>query len=396
MRVKNEAIMQYLYSNLSFELLSLLIVLQSFVVSYLIIPRIISIVRTKNLMDNPNQRSSHKERTPTMGGVAFFASIVCSLYLLQAHDAYKIGLSLAVGLLILFYIGVKDDLVGVAPSTKIIGQMLAFIFMMDSSELAINSFNGFLGIYELPLWFSYALGAFIIISIVNAFNLIDGINGSASMLGIMIFAAFSFIFYQTKDYYFVLLSLSCIGCLLAFLRYNISNNKSKGIFMGDTGSLLIGLIIGVCTLRFLNLSVDDLLLANVKYYNKFVLIFIILFIPFVDTMRVFLIRILKHRSPFFADRNHIHHIMIDYMKLSHIQASLLLAFFNLIVFGLFYVANLYFSTTTLFVLLIIFVIGTTLLVFYYNRSFAVRRNKQKIQKILDNTPIGRKKKRCKS
>ena len=216
------------------------------------------------------------------------------------------------------------------------------------------------------------------------------------MLGIMIFAAFSFIFYQTKDYYFVLLSLSCIGCLLAFLRYNISNNKSKGIFMGDTGSLLIGLIIGVCTLRFLNLSVDDLLLANVKYYNKFVLIFIILFIPFVDTMRVFLIRILKHRSPFFADRNHIHHIMIDYMKLSHIQASLLLAFFNLIVFGLFYVANLYFSTTTLFVLLILFVIGTTLLVFYYNRSFAVRRNKQKIQKILDNTPIGRKKKRCKS
>ena len=371
--MKNEAIMQYLYSNLSFELLSLLIVLQSFVVSYLIIPRIISIVRTKNLMDNPNQRSSHKERTPTMGGVAFFASIVCSLYLLQAHDAYKIGLSLAVGLLILFYIGVKDDLVGVAPSTKIIGQMLAFIFMMDSSELAINSFNGFLGIYELPLWFSYALGAFIIISIVNAFNLIDGINGSASMLGIMIFAAFSFIFYQTKDYYFVLLSLSCIGCLLAFLRYNISNNKSKGIFMGDTGSLLIGLIIGVCTLRFLNLSVDDLLLANVKYYNKFVLIFIILFIPFVD-------------------RNHIHHIMIDYMKLSHIQASLLLAFFNLIVFGLFYVANLYFSTTTLFVLLILFVIGTTLLVFYYNRSFAVRRNKQKIQKILDNTPIGRKKK----
>ena len=371
MRVKNEAIMQYLYSNLSFELLSLLIVLQSFVVSYLIIPRIISIVRTKNLMDNPNQRSSHKEQTPTMGGVAFFASIVCSLYLLQAHDAYKIGLSLAVGLLILFYIGVKDDLVGVAPSTKIIGQMLAFIFMMDSSELAINSFNGFLGIYELPLWFSYALGAFIIISIVNAFNLIDGINGSASMLGIMIFAAFSFIFYQTKDYYFVLLSLSCIGCLLAFLRYNISNNKSKGIFMGDTGSLLIGLIIGVCTLRFLNLSVDDLLLAN-------------------------LIRILKHRSPFFADRNHIHHIMIDYMKLSHIQASLLLAFFNLIVFGLFYVANLYFSTTTLFVLLILFVIGTTLLVFYYNRSFAVRRNKQKIQKILDNTPIGRKKKRCKS
>ena len=207
----------------------------------------------------------------------------------------------------------------------------------------------------------------------------------------MIFSIFAFIFYQTQDYYFVLLSLSVIGCLLAFLRYNIS--RKKGIFMGDTGSLLIGFIIGVCTLRFLNLPVDRLEAANIKYYNKFVLIFIILFIPFVDTMRVFLIRVLKHRSPFFADRNHIHHIMIDYMRLSHIQASLLLALFNLLTFILFYIANLYIPTIALFVILILFIIGTTLLVFYYNRSFAVRRNKQKIQKILDQTPIGRRKKR---
>lgn len=382
--------MQYVYSSLSLELLAIFIILQSFVVSYLVIPRIIAIVRIKNLMDNPNQRSSHKEKTPTMGGVAFFASLLSSLYFLQVYDSQKLGLSLVIGLLILFYVGVKDDLVGVTPKTKIIGQILAFVFVMDSNELSIDTFNGFLGIYELPLWFSYSLGVFIIISIVNAYNLIDGINGSASMVGIMIFSIFSFIFYQTHDYYFVLLSLSSIGCLLAFLRYNIS--KKNGIFMGDTGSLLIGFIIGVCTLRFLNLPVDRLAAADIKYFNKFVLIFIILFIPFVDTMRVFLIRVLKHRSPFFADRNHIHHIMIDYMGLSHIQASMLLALFNLLAFVLFYIANLYIPTITLFVILVLFVIGTTLLVFYYNRSFAVRRNKQKIQKILDQTPIGRKKK----
>ena len=323
--------------------------------------------------------------------MAFFASLLSSLYFLQAHDSQRLSLSLVIGLLILFYIGIKDDLVGVTPKTKIIGQILAFVFVMDSAELSIDTFNGFLGIYELPLWFSYALGVFIIISIVNAYNLIDGINGSASMVGIMIFGIFAFVFYQTEDYYFLLLSLSCIGCLAAFLRYNIS--KKKSIFMGDTGSLLIGLIIGVCTLRFLNLPVDRLVAADIKYYNKFVLIFIILFIPFVDTMRVFLIRILKHRSPFFADRNHIHHIMIDYMELSHVQASLLLALFNLLAFVFFYVANLYISTITLFVILGLFIIATTLLVFYYNRSFAVRRNKQRIQKILDQTPIGRKKKR---
>lgn len=383
--------MQYVYSNLSFELLSLLIVFQSFIVSYLVIPRIISIVRTKNLMDKPNQRSSHKEKTPTMGGVAFFASLLSSLYFLQVYDSHRLGLSLVIGLLILFYVGVKDDLVGVSPRTKIIGQMLSFIFVMDSNELSITSLNGFLGFYELPLWLSYFLGIFIIISIVNAYNLIDGINGSASMVGIMIFSIFSYIFYQTKDYYFVLLSISSIGCLAAFLRYNIS--KKNSIFMGDTGSLLIGFVIGVCTLRFLNLPIERLSMANINYYNKFVLVFIILYIPFVDTMRVFLIRILKHRSPFFADRNHIHHIMIDYMKLSHIQASLLLALFNLLVFIFFYIANLYISTITLFIVLFLFIIGTTLILFYYNRSFSVRRNKQKIQRILDNTLIGKRKRK---
>lgn len=383
--------MQYMYSNLSFELLSLLIVFQSFIVSYLVIPRIISIVRTKNLMDKPNQRSSHKEKTPTMGGVAFFASLLSSLYFLQVYDSHRLGLSLVIGLLILFYVGVKDDLVGVSPRTKIIGQMLSFIFVMDSNELSITSLNGFLGFYELPLWISYFFGIFIIISIVNAYNLIDGINGSASMVGIMIFSIFSYIFYQTEDYYFVLLSISSIGCLTAFLRYNIS--KKNSIFMGDTGSLLIGFVIGVCTLRFLNLPIERLSMANINYYNKFVLVFIILYIPFVDTMRVFLIRILKHRSPFFADRNHIHHIMIDYMMLSHIQASLLLALFNLLVFIFFYIANLYISTITLFIVLFLFIIGTTLILFYYNRSFSVRRNKQKIQRILDNTLIGKRKRK---
>jgi len=388
---KSEVIMQYMYSNLSFELLSLLIVFQSFIVSYLVIPRIISIVRIKNLMDKPNQRSSHKEKTPTMGGVAFFASLLSSLYFLQVYDSHKLGLSLVIGLLILFYIGIKDDLVGVSPRTKIIGQMLSFIFVMDSNELSITSLNGFLGFYELPLWISYFLGIFIIISIVNAYNLIDGINGSASMVGIMIFSIFSYIFYQTEDYYFVLLSISSIGCLTAFLRYNIS--KKNSIFMGDTGSLLIGFVIGVCTLRFLNLPIERLSMANINYYNKFVLVFIILYIPFVDTMRVFLIRILKHRSPFFADRNHIHHIMIDYMMLSHIQASLLLALFNLLVFIFFYIANLYISTITLFIVLFLYIIGTTLILFYYNRSFSVRRNKQKIQRILDNTLIGKRKRK---
>ena len=226
MQDKSEVIMQYMYSNLSFELLSLLIVFQSFIVSYLVIPRIISIVRIKNLMDKPNQRSSHKEKTPTMGGVAFFASLLSSLYFLQVYDSHKLGLSLVIGLLILFYIGIKDDLVGVSPRTKIIGQMLSFIFVMDSNELSITSLNGFLGFYELPLWISYFLGIFIIISIVNAYNLIDGINGSASMVGIMIFSIFSFTFHKFYRLFVCLLKIQYIKeKQYLYGRYRFSLNR---------------------------------------------------------------------------------------------------------------------------------------------------------------------------
>ena len=381
---ENVFYMLKLYEYFSVELYIIFIGILSFIVSYLVIPRIISIVKTKKLMDDPNKRSSHKESTPTMGGIAFFASFLFCLFFMKEYDVDGVEMALVLGLLMLFYIGLKDDLVGVQPKTKILGQLLSGSLIMVSPELRLLSFSGFLGIQELPIWFSFLIGAFVVVVIVNSYNLIDGINGLASMVGVVVFSIFGSIFYFTEHYYYVLLCIAAIGCLLAFLRYNISKKTKYNIFMGDTGSMMIGFVIAVCTLKFLNLSEGDLVKINIQSNSKFIIIIAILFILFADTTRVFVIRTIKNGKPFFADRNHMHHVIIDYMKLSHIQASLLLALLNLIVFGFIYFLNEKVSDFILFLVLFSLVIGVTLFLFYHNRSYPVKKQKQKIRKILNH------------
>ena len=182
-------------------------------------------------MDKPNERSSHKEKTPTLGGISFFVSVVFTLFILRSFDADNVGINILAGIGVLFFVGLKDDLVGVNPSTKIIGQIIATLILFFGTNLKIISLDGFLGITDIPYWFSVLFSCGMVMAIVNSYNLIDGINGSASMVGMVIFASFAYLFYDAEMYYYVLLSILCIGFLLAFLRYNLSSKKR--VFMGD-------------------------------------------------------------------------------------------------------------------------------------------------------------------
>lgn len=355
----------------------------SFLVSYLTIPRIISVVKIKKLMDNPNHRSSHKEVTPTMGGIAFFASIIFGLFFIAPYDTDNITTAVAVGSVILFYIGIKDDLVGVAPMTKIGGQILSIVFVMTSLGFCKNALFGSFGTFETPLWLFYFIGICLTVAVVNAYNLIDGINGLASMVGIVIFAIFGYIFTHTNQHYYAVLSVVGIGFLLAFLRYNVSRENQRRIFMGDTGSMIVGFLISVCSLKFLNTNFADYQSIEIQNENKILLLIAILFIPFIDTLRVSIIRIMKKVSPFFADRNHTHHVIIDYTKLTHFQTSTVLAVTNLLAFLGIYFLNLYVSPWILGVFILALFIGGTLLLFYFNRSYAVRKKKHKVQKMID-------------
>ncbi len=324
--------------DLPIYLLLILIGLASFIISFLMIPQVSLIIKKKNLMEVPNNRSSHIDITPTMGGIAFVPAICFSILLLDFFDTDKVSMSIAFGVMIMLFVGIKDDLFGVSPKIKILFQTLAvtFIFFV-SSDIRITTFDNFLFASEIPFWVAYLFAVFTTIVIVNSYNLIDGINGLAAMVGSVIFMSFSYIFYKSSDYFYSGLCIACIGSLIGFLRYNISRKKDKNIFMGDTGSMIMGFLISIFTLRFLSLNSQELLDANVQPNLKFFVLISVLIILFLDTTRVFIIRTLKSGNPFKADRNHIHHIILDYIFYSHIKTSLFLSFLNLVIFIIVYI-----------------------------------------------------------
>ena len=318
--------LQEIMSNLS--VLSIMIVIISFLLVYVIIPNIHRIIKVRNLNDQPNNRSSHFCPTPTMAGVAFYFTIMISLFFIKHFDIENIGNNLIAAITIVFIIGLKDDLVVTSPRDKLTMETIAIIFLLLSNSMHVKTLNGFLGIYELPELLEYCGIIFILLTIINAFNFIDGIDGLASTIAIVIFSVFSLIFYASDLHFYFLISLSVIGMLLAYLYYNFSTTQK--IFMGDTGSLLIGFFIGFCTLKFL--SMDTSLLSNFtfKAENKLVIVFAVLFMPLFDMFRVIGLRMMEGKSPFKADRNHIHHILID-SGLSHFKVAMTLGFLNYVI-----------------------------------------------------------------
>lgn len=366
--------------DLPIYLLLILIGLASFIISFLMIPQVSLIVKKKNLMEVPNNRSSHIDITPTMGGIAFVPAICFSILLLDFFDTDKVSMSIAFGVMIMLFVGIKDDLFGVSPKIKILFQTLAvtFIFFV-SSDIRITTFDNFLFASEIPFWVAYLFAVFTTIVIVNSYNLIDGINGLAAMVGSVIFMSFSYIFYKSSDYFYSGLCIACIGSLIGFLRYNISRKKDKNIFMGDTGSMIMGFLISIFTLRFLSLNSQELLDANVQPNLKFFVLISVLIILFLDTTRVFIIRTLKSGNPFKADRNHIHHIILDYIFYSHIKTSLFLSFLNLVIFIIVLYLNTRLNQYEIFFALILIIVFLTISLFYFNKSFSARRIKSKIK-----------------
>lgn len=368
-------------SLFSVNLVAVIVFILSFLITFFVLPRIITVVRRKGLMDEPDGRSSHKVKTPTFGGVAFFLSLMISFLAIDSFDVDSIGVNIAVGLTVLFFVGFKDDLVEISPKTKILAQLFASFGLLLKENIIPSSFNGFLGIEQFPFWLASILVCFIILSIVNSYNLIDGINGSASMVGIAIFSFFACLFYQANQYYYFLLAVVSIAFLLAFLRYNLS--AKLRIFMGDTGSMVVGFVIAVLTLKYMALSEVDLEKAKVIPVNKLAIIVAILFIPFVDTVRVSLVRFFKHGKPFSPDRSHVHHVMIDYMHLSHAKASMLLASINFIVFLVVYFCNFNFNAVVTYISLFVLVFLFVAMLFYFNRSYYTRKSKYKIRKTME-------------
>lgn len=359
----------------------------AYILTYLTIPKIIGLVEYKNLMDSPNSRSSHLNRTPTLGGVSFFYTLIFALFFLKNWSDNDEAIYLIPGLTILFIVGLKDDLVVLSPFSKLAAQFISVSFILSNEVFTIHSLHGFFGVYDIPIYVSYLVGGFIMIVIINAYNLIDGIDGLAAIVGVIILIIYTTIFYMTQDYFYLLLSLTLNGCLIAFLKYNLSNSKDSKIFMGDTGSLIIGFIISILTLKFLALSPDKLENLPFLIENIPLIAIGILIVPLFDTGRVFTIRLANKRSPFSADRNHTHHILIDYFNISHRKASLIIGAFNLIFVYLFIILGSTSYNVWLVGVLVFTIIALAYFFYRYNYSFSNMkrkiRNKRRINGMKD-------------
>ncbi|WP_344927101.1 MraY family glycosyltransferase [Aquimarina addita] len=296
----------------------------AFLISSRIFPAIIYLSNTKNLMDDPEERSSHINKTPTLGGIGVFISFSITLILfavfkkLEQPDLIKI-LSLLAGVIILLFLGIKDDLLVLSPRKKLIGQIAAAAIVVIMTDVKIYDFSGILGVGELAAWFSMLFSIFSFVFIINAFNLTDGIDGLAASVAIMSSLVFGFYFMMNGDVFMVLISFSLIGGLLSFLSFNLSNTRK--IFMGDSGSMFVGFILAFQGISLL--AMNSITTVNFTFNCLPILVLSVLAFPILDTVRVFLIRIRKGRSPFSADRNHIHHRLID-LGFSHTSATIII------------------------------------------------------------------------
>ncbi len=296
----------------------------AFIITFMAIPSIIRVSVIKNLFDEPTERKAHKSSIPTLGGLAIFAGVVFSYTFWSAGLNAVSTQYIVAAIIVLFFIGIKDDIVELTAHKKLYGQLFAAIIIVFFADIRITSLYGVLGIYQIPYWVSSALTIFTILTIINAYNLIDGIDGLAGGVGAISAFTFGLWFYNYNEIALCILAFSLFSSLLAFLVYNFS---PANIFMGDTGSLVVGLILSILCINFVELSFESLPYAF-PFRSSPAMAIAILIIPLADTLRIFIIRSLNGRSPFHADRNHIHHQLLD-LGLSHREAALTLYLVNI-------------------------------------------------------------------
>lgn len=286
-----------------------------------VIPQILLIAFRKQLFDEPDERKIHHSLVPRLGGIAFKPVILFSMMLvtgvnliISGENALLISLDEVCPLIfsfsamiLLYLVGIADDLIGVKYKAKFIAQVLAAILIIMGG-IWLDNLHGVMGIYNVSPWIGYPFTVLVIVFIINAINLIDGIDGLASGLSAIASLVYGFIFFMTEDYLCAMLSFATLGVLVPFFYYNVFGdpNKQRKIFMGDTGSLSIGIVLAFLSIRMsmypLNECIGDA--------NPLILAFAPLFVPCCDVVRVYMRRVRKGRNPFLPDKTHIHHKLL--------------------------------------------------------------------------------------
>lgn len=309
-------------------------------------PVLIKVARLKHLVDEPGEdRKLHRRSIPTIGGSIIFATVLFTYALwfpfdceiltgkgpgLLSQNLLAKALSefkfLVASVLLLFFIGIKDDIIGTAPSKKMLAQILVGFILVVVADVRIHSMHGLFGVNDIPEWASILLSVFTYLVITNAFNLIDGVDGLATGVGAIASIFFGLWFYYAGDSALTLLAFTLAGTLLGFLIYNFSPAK---VFMGDSGSLTTGMLLSYLAIRLIGHPGEGsnwFTEVSTPLFAMGVLAY-----PLIDTLRVFTIRTLRGRSPFEADKNHVHHRLLRINGKHHWTVLLIYAYSLLVI-----------------------------------------------------------------
>lgn len=300
------------------DTLALMLMAVSFVVTLMVYPHVLSFARKHHIVDNPNARKLQRVPVPVMGGTSVFIGMIVAVAVGMVIVPEKSPLIAVALLTVMYLIGVWDDMKDVSPFFRFAVELLVVWLMILLLGIEINDFHGLWGLHEVPDAVSVPLSLVAGVGIMNAVNLIDGVDGYCSSYGIMTCIVFAVIFYFSGDLVMFTLALIMIGALVPFFFHNVFGKTSK-MFLGDGGSLLLGTMLAMFTFSALSSNspcaeyVDDGL-------SLVALTLAILAVPVFDTLRVMMIRVAKGNSPFHPDKTHLHHLFIE-MNFSHLATS---------------------------------------------------------------------------
>jgi UDP-N-acetylmuramyl pentapeptide phosphotransferase/UDP-N-acetylglucosamine-1-phosphate transferase len=279
----------------------------SFIITFLAIPVILQLAEQRHLYDIPDERKLHTRLVTPLGGVGIFSGFILASLLSIRGSLNPEFQSFFAAAIMLFFLGLRDDLMILPARKKFIVQIIAASILIHLGGIRVDGMHGLFGFEEVSESFGLALSYLTIIVVINAFNLIDGVDGLAGSLGILNMLFFGVYFFAINQQAYALLSFSMAGSLVAFM---IFNHHPAKIFMGDSGSLMIGLVNATLVIKFINIA-GTAEAAAVPLESAVAIGFAILSVPLLDTLRVFTIRIINGRTPFTPDRNHVHHLLLD-------------------------------------------------------------------------------------
>lgn len=298
-------------------------VLSAVVVS-LVHPLLVKLALWKNIVDKPNARRLNHVPVPVLGGVGVFLGLIVALYTIAAMMGIQLPYIYTVLLVLMLGVGFIDDVRDLSPYTKFSVQILAVLLLYFSCDMRIDNLHGIFGLYEIPMYISLPLTLIVCVGLINSINLIDGIDGLSSGYSLMASLLFGAWAYMSGDKINLLISCSLIGALVPFFIYNVFGKKCK-MFIGDAGSHLLGIIFCIVSLNTLNDPVSSKMDSALTPF-----VFAVLSHPIMDTLRVMTMRMCKGKSPFMADKTHLHHALIG-QGISHLATTLIIIGLNLVV-----------------------------------------------------------------